>query len=231
MNFLNQHVHIIPTPVCPTRKSATVCCKADIIRKLFSRIRIRIKIVVHVNGIHIIAGHNVAYNLADVFSGLRQPRIKIQLAGILHKQFRILAVGMHGRQSTCAFRLGTIRINPRMKFHVPLVAFLNHKLQRVPHRRRSFSLHTGQETAPWFVRRFIQGIRLCPHLKNDGIDTSLLQVVQLAHQHLLHFLRRHTLELSVYTLYPGSAKLPFGITCLSIQVARPQASQKDKQHQ
>ena len=49
------------------------------IRKIFARVGIRIEIIIHMNGIHIITGNNIAHNLANVFTVFGQSRIKIKL--------------------------------------------------------------------------------------------------------------------------------------------------------
>ena len=132
MDFLYQHIHVVTAPIGFITVSATILCKTDIVGKILSRIRIRIKIIIHVNGIHIITSYNVAHNLTDVFPILGQRRIKIKLSGIIHETFGILVIRMNGRQGGRSFRLGTVRINPGMELHSPLVAFINHELHRVP---------------------------------------------------------------------------------------------------
>ena len=52
------------------------------------------------------------------------------------------------------------------------------------------------------------------NLKDDGVTSIFLQLVQLVGQRLLHLQGRHSLELSVDTLYPCSTELTF-LLCLS----------------
>ena len=71
MDFLYQHIHVVTSPIGFITVSATILCKTDIVGKILSRIRIRIKIIIHMNGIHIITGNNIAYNLTNIFTILR----------------------------------------------------------------------------------------------------------------------------------------------------------------
>ena len=71
MDFLYQHIHVVTSPIGFITVSATILCKTDIVGEILSRIRIRIKIIIHVNGIHIITGNNIAYNLTNIFTILR----------------------------------------------------------------------------------------------------------------------------------------------------------------
>ena len=112
-------------------------------------------------------------------------------------------------QCSCRLGLGTIGIDPCVQFHTTTVTLVNHPLQRVPHRRRSLSLLAGEESAPRFDVALVQRVALGAHLEENGIDTILLQLVELIAERLLHLLRRHTDELTIYTLNPSSAKLSF----------------------
>ena len=210
--FLDQHIYIVTTPIRNVTISTTVLGKCRIVRKFFSRIRIRIEIVVHVKGIDVITAHDVTNNLADVLAVFRKPRIEIQLSSILNKELRMLVVRMDRRQSSCSFGLRTIRIDPSMEFHIALVTFVNHPLQRIPLWR--LSLYPCKETAPRLIAGLIKGIRFCTHLENNGIDTRLLQCIELRSQHALHGFFRHPLKLSVHTLNPRTAEFTLGCLCL-----------------
>ena len=50
-----------------------------------------------------------------------------------------------------------------------------------------------------------------PLSEDNGIDTILLQFVELVGQCLLHRLCSHALELTIYTLDPCAAHLTFGL--------------------
>ena len=210
----DKHIYIVPSPLIPVSKPTTIGNKAYIVRKFFSRVRVRIEIIVHMDGIHIVACNNVAHYLADVFSVFRKSRVEIKLTGVLHKKFRMFVVRMYWRQTACSLSAGTIRINPCMQLHTTLVTLVYHKLQRIPRRRRCNSLNTCQKTAPWFIRRFIKSIGLGTYLKDNGIYACFFQLVQLAYKCFLHSFYRHSLELSVYTLYPRSSKFTFRRCCL-----------------
>ena len=162
------------------------------------------------DGIYIIAVHDVAHDVADILARLGIARIEIELVAVLHEQLGVFVIGMSRRKGRRSLGLGTVGINPGMQLHTSLVTLGHHELEGVPHGRGRLSLHAGQETAPRLVGRRVERITLGPHLENDGIDARLLQMIQLAHQGSLHGLHRHSLKLSVHTLYPCASKLALG---------------------
>ena len=142
MYFLNENIHITAAPVRLIAETATIACKAGIIREILSLDRIGIEIIVHVNGIHIIARHDVGYHLTDMIAAFGKRRVEVKLVAIRHEPLRMRIINMDGRKLVLQRSLYPIRINPGMKLHAPLVALLNHKLHRVPIRFRGFALHT-----------------------------------------------------------------------------------------
>ena len=211
MQFLNQYIHIAAAPVGLIAETTAKTCKAGIIGEVLSLNRIRIKVIVHMNGIHIIAGNDVAHHHADVPAALGQRRVKIQLVAIRNEPFRMDIVYMIGGQLTLQGRFRAIRINPCMKLHTTFMAFINHKLHGVPVGFGRFALHSGKKTAPRFQPGGVQCIRFGTHLENYGIDSRFLQGIQLPDQVLFQLFCRHTPELSVHRLYPCTTKFTFRI--------------------
>ena len=113
-------------------------------------------------------------------------------------------------QFCSALGLGTERIDPGMKLHTTGMALLDHPLQRVPIRIWRCSLTTGEITAPRLETALIKGIGFWTHLKQNGIDTTFLQLIELIGQLRLHTGCTHTLELVIHTLNPRTAKFAFG---------------------
>ena len=226
VNLLYQHVHVVAPPVAPVGESPSVCRETQVVGKLLSRIRIRIEIVVHVDGINVVPAHDVAHDFADVSARFGQSGVEVKLSGILHEPFGMRIVRMLRREGGRSLRPCPIRVDPRMNLHVALVAFLHHELQRVPRGRRRFPLHSGQIPAPRLERRLVQGVGLSPHLKDNGIDARPLQVVELSRQSPFHLLRRHSLKLPVDALNPRAAKLTFRE--LPLSVCRANAEKKHR---
>ena len=96
-----------------------------------------------------------------------------------------------------------------MNLHSTLMTLLNHPLQRIPIRRWSLALDTGEELAPRFKITLIKGITFGTYLEDDGIHAILLQFVQLLGEHRLNLLGRFTQILSVDTLDPGATEFTF----------------------
>ena len=211
MKLFNQHIDITTTPIGLIRKTTAITGKARVIRKVHSLHGIRIEIIVHVDSIHIITGHDIGHDFTNIVPTFRKCRIEIQLIAIRNKPFRMLMINMFRRQLIFQRSLHPVRIDPGMKLHIPFPALFNHKLHRVPHRRRYLPLRPCQETAPRFMLRSIQRIRFGTHLENNGIDTCPLKRIQLINQRLFQLPGRNTFELPVDSLYPRSTKFTFGI--------------------
>ena len=102
------------------------------------------------NRIHIITGNNIGNHHTNVFTAFGQSRIKIQLITISNKPLRMNVINMIGSQIVILIGFRPIRINPCMKFHPTFMTFINHKLHRIPIRRRRLTLYSCQKTAPRF---------------------------------------------------------------------------------
>ena len=71
MDFLNQHIHVVTSPVTLISIATTIFSESQIIREINTRSRIWIKIIVHMKCIHIVTIHYVTDNLTDVLPVLR----------------------------------------------------------------------------------------------------------------------------------------------------------------
>ena len=209
--LLNEDIHIAAAPVRHIAETAAIACKARIIRKVLPFNGVRIEVIIHVNGIHIITRNNIGDHLTDMVAAFGQCRVKIQLIAVRHKPLRMRVINMDRRKFIFQRSLYAVRVNPSMKLHAALVTFLNHELHRIPVRLRHLPLHARQEAAPWLILRSIQCIRLRTHLKNNGIDACALQAVQLVYQSLLQLISGHATKLSVHSLYPCGAEFTFGM--------------------
>ena len=207
--LFDKQVDIVATPIIDVLQSIIIKLEFTIVGNNFTRSWIRIEIIVDVQTIYIIAAHNVVYHLINIFPVGRIARVENKLSCIRKYLTRLLNGNMITSQSISTLSFGTIRINPRMQFHPALMTLLNHPLQRIPKRIGRLSLHACQETAPWFITTLIERIALGPHLEDDGIDTILLQFIQLITQRALHVGRSHSFELAIYTLNPSASKLTF----------------------
>ena len=189
------------------------------------RSRIWIEVIVDVQSVDIVTPHDVGHDATDVLAVLGHSRIEYHLAAVCKRSARLPRHYVGGSQAGRSRCLGTVWVNPGMQFHAAAVALVNHPCQRVPVRGWRLALHPGEEAAPRFVRAGIKRIALCPHLKEYGIDTVALQLVELAGKRLLHGLRSHAGELSVDTLYPRSAELTL-MPAVSSSIARARAARK-----
>ena len=171
--------------------------------------------------VDIVSAHDIGCHTTSIVGCLLQTGVEQHQ--IIIRETELWMLHHHTTGSQLSHRsssvLGAIRIDPGMQFHASTMTLLHHPLQRVPIRRRSFSLLSCQISAPRFQLAFIESIALCPHLKNNGIDTILLQFIELAAKHVLYLFCRLSQILSVHTLYPHATKLSLVLSlhCTSLQ--------------
>ncbi|OAV73558.1 hypothetical protein Barb7_02953 [Bacteroidales bacterium Barb7] len=218
LQFTHQQVYILPPPIASPllgiSAGDTVTAETCIIGERIPRRRIGIEIIIHVNGIHVIAADYIPHDTTDKLPVFGNARVKKQLLVIGDKAFRIAVIDMAVRQICRPVRAGAVRVQPRMKLHRPLMALVNQESRYVKVSLRCPSLPSGVKAAPRLNLRTVKGIRLRSYLKDNGIDAAIVQIVQLADEIPLQLSDRH---LPVFflkgCLYPRSAKLVFRILC------------------
>ena len=225
----DEQVDVATPPVADVVEAATIAGKAGRVGELHPFRGIGIEVVVHVDGIDIVARHNVAHHLADVITALRQGRVEEQLVAVGKEPLGVAVVDVLRRQLVGQRRLHPIRVDPGMKLHAALVALVYHELHGVPIGLRCLPLYPRQVTAPGLKLRGIERVGLGAHLEDDGIDARLLQGVELADEGGLHLRGRHALELAVHRLNPGGTEFTFGIA-LPRQFLRPYGTRSQQQH-
>ncbi|MPM86276.1 hypothetical protein SDC9_133365 [bioreactor metagenome] len=94
--LFNQQIDITSAPIGPAVESTSVTCKAGVVGEIQSFNGVRIKIIVHVNGIYIITGNNIGYHHADVMSAFRQGRIEKELIAVSDEPFGMDIIHMTG---------------------------------------------------------------------------------------------------------------------------------------
>ena len=121
-------------------------------------------------------------------------------------------VYMRGGKLRIAGRTDPVRIQPRMKLHVPFMALLNKESHHVKIPFRGNALLSGIKAAPRLQLRTVESIGLRPHLENNGIDAAIFQEIELADKATPHFRRGHLLVFPLEgRLYPCSPELPLGV--------------------
>ena len=68
-----------------------------------------------------------------------------------------------------------------------------------------------QVARPWFITGLVKRIAFGTHLKEDGIDATLLERIKLVGEHLTNLSWALTQILPVDTLNPGTSKFALGI--------------------
>ena len=202
IELLDKEVHVIASPVVDILDTIVIQTELLCIGNRLTLHRIGIKIVVHVNTVDIITGDDILCHFADIIAVLSHTRIQDKHIIVSKTTHGFPNGNMIRGQLLGGLRLSTIGIDPGMQFHATLVTLVDHPLQRIPVRLRSFTLLTCEETAPRFEFALIEGVALRTYLEDNHIHTVLLQLVELIGQRLLHLLGTHTLKLSVDALNP-----------------------------
>ena len=184
MQVTNEQIHIVTPPILNVGKAARVSIIVWLIGQRKSVDGIRIEIVVHVDAIHIVVVQNVFHHHASIKTVLLQGWIENIQSVILKHTLRMAHGWMILSQCSGIFCLGTIGINPCVTLHLAFMALLHHPSQRIPPVSRSHALHTCQIARPRLITGFVERITLSPHLKEDGVDATLLQRVELRGEHL-----------------------------------------------
>src|SRR5690606_22129468 len=94
--LLDEQVHVVSPPIGALSGRKALGCsvriEAVIIGERGSGNGIGIKIIIHMDGIHIVPGNDISNHLANKAPVLRQPGIKKKLISILEKSLGILPV-------------------------------------------------------------------------------------------------------------------------------------------
>ena len=209
-HLFHELIDILTTPISYVH-AASIRVIGSIVWNGNARNRVRVEVVIDVDAIDVVAGDDVVYDLADEFAVFGSSRVEENKSVVVEEAVGVARVFVGRSQSRRSLRLGPIRIDPGMQFHLSSMALLNHPLQRVPIRVWRHSLLSGQEAAPRLYPAGIERVAFYTHLEEDGVDAVLLQVVELTGEHCLHLVALHVHELSVDSLNPCSAKLSLGI--------------------
>ena len=228
MQLVDEQIDVVAPPVSLIGKIFSIAGEGSVVVKLYSGLGIGVEVIVNVDAVHVVARHDVRHHQADVLPALRQGGVEEELVAVGDEPFGVYIINMIGRQLVLGRVPHAVRVYPGVQLHAALVAFVYHELQGIPIRVGRLSLHPRQVAAPRLQARGVERIGLRAYLEEDGVDARLLQGVELVDQRLLHFLRRHTFELAVDGLYPGTAKFAFGMTAGSVGRLRPKSEGQER---
>ena len=127
--------------------------------------------------VYIIAAQDVATDMTDERTVLRECRIQNKLPVIVEHALRMLNGNVVAGQLVCGLCLRTVGINPCVQFHASLVAFVNHPFQGVPIRLRRPTLLCRQETAPRLNAALVERIAFRTYLEENGIHAVFEQLI------------------------------------------------------
>ena len=188
VELLDEEVDVVAAPVTTVAYAIVVGVILGIVGDGLTGCGIGIEIVVHVDAIHVVTADDVLGYSTDIVAVLGNARIKDGEPVVRKATLGMLYGDVVGGQHRGALGLGTVGIDPGVELHTAGVTLLNHPLQGVPIGLGCPTLLTCQETAPGLDVALVEGVTLGTYLENDGVDTGLLQLVELIDERLLHLL-------------------------------------------
>ena len=171
IDLANEIIDVHSAPIV-TGHIATIFFPTRIIRKrrMFF-VGIRVKIIIDVNAIHIVALHHIKNHPQRMCARGSLGRVQPLEAVVSFYQRRLRATDMvRGYRALRAFVARAIRIEPRVQFHPLPMRLPDGKRQRIPSGLRRSAHLACQIFRPWFESRNIKRITRRPHLKDHTIE-------------------------------------------------------------
>ena len=182
MHRLDEDVHAATTEV--SKVGTTVRIEAhlwsigleggDVVELLASH-RIGIEVVVHMDGIHVVALHDVNHHRANPRTALGQSGIEVEPFVKDDEILGMLPVKVIARKVEVLRHIHAVRIDPGVELHAALVAKADQVFHRVPFRLWCLALLARQKTAPGLIAAAIERITFWTHLEDDGIEARLVK--------------------------------------------------------
>ena len=136
--------------------------------------RIRIEVVVHVDGIHVVTLHDVDHHRANPRTAFGQSRIEVEPFVKDDEILGMQPVEVIARQVEVLRHIHAVRIDPGVELHATIVTKADQVFHRVPFRLWCLALLTRQETAPGLIAAAIERITFRSRLEDDGIEACLI---------------------------------------------------------
>ncbi len=184
MELADDPIDIVAPPIIDGLEPAGIATEGGRIGQLLLARRVGIEIVIHVDGLNIVAADKVLDDHANPITGLVKARIEIPLAVVLPKPIAVGLVDMvlPKRRNGIACEIDTIGIEPHVDRHVPQMGLFDHEFERVPHFLLAPSaLLARKPMADRLQLRQIEGVGRGAHLKDNGVDTDVPERIEQPH--------------------------------------------------
>ena len=208
MQLFNEHVHVVTSPVALVAPPRSVAGVGSSVGKLHSLHWIRVEVVVHVDGIHVVTRDDVTHHAVDKVATLGQCRVEVNFTvGIAQEPLGVFIIYVPWRGLILITASHTIGINPCMQFHATIVALVNHELQG----GGSLARLACEPSRPGLEVARVGSVGLRPNLPNHGIHASAVELAELVAQVVLSFTRSHAGILSLANdVHPSPTKFSLG---------------------
>ena len=187
-------VHVLPAP-CREFQRATGGLVARIsvavgkLDLLLRRVgdRIRIKVIVDMNAIHVVAPGHVQHHRDGLLPHFRHAGVHPPVDVVFHRPLRVRPAHVRGARRVLFTRQRPVRIEPCVQLHPALVRLRHRELQRVPAGR--FAHLSGQKRRPRLNLRGIHRIARRADLEDQRVQPHVCRGFDQREQLLL--LLRH----------------------------------------
>ena len=177
VHLLDKRADVVASPVVYIGKAVVVGVELPAVGNAHARHGVGVEVVVDVQSVDIVSGHDVLDDHADIVAVLRNAGIQDFQAVVVETTLRVPHRNMVVDQFLGRLGLGPIGVDPCVQLHASQMALLNHPLQGVPVGRWGSALSAGKETAPRLEAAGIERIALRTNLEDNGIDAIFLQLV------------------------------------------------------
>ena len=141
--------------------------------------RVRIKVIVDVHAIDIVAAHHVQYHVRRVLRGGGIARVHPQVAAVLLDGRRVGGRETVARQRRLGRRVtGPVRVEPGVQFQAARMRLRHPEGQRVIHGQWRLALLSGQVFRPRLQLRRVNRVGAGPHLQHNRVQIQGLGAVE-----------------------------------------------------
>ena len=205
-----------------------MCLEGGLVGEILALDFIRIKVVVHVDGIDVVPLHHVAHHAVEPGACLVQAGVEVPGVAVAHEEVLVLEEWMFLGEVARAARLGhAVGVEPHVYLHEAAVRLVDDELQGVVVRFGTLALLAREPVGPRFVGRQVEGVGRGTYLQYHRVDVVACQAVEQA-EHLVLLLGSTQPAAAGpvdvgYGGYPHGSHFAFGLRGLHGLDARQQA--------
>ena len=178
---MEEYVDVVAPPVPAVREPAPVETVGRVV--LVGGDTFGVKIIVHVNPVHVVAACHIEYDARDIRPDIRETRVEHLETSDREYPPGMLDGHMRGVYEVLSDRVDSpVGVEPGVQLHAPLVRLVNDELKRVERRLGRSPLRPREPVGPWFDRGLVQCIALRTDLEYHRIEPRPVKPVEYRHE-------------------------------------------------